>query len=353
MRHLLIAILMLALHSTTLAQSTRKPSSNRPANVPTSRQGGDTIDDAIVIPYLLFSDTGTTTGYSDDYDAVCPYDGSTSPDVVYVYHANPSIYPCAYASIDLCNSSYDTKLYVFDGQMNLVACNDDFYYGGDCWPYSSRIEMAYLAQDETYYIVVDGYGGEHGEYALDIAEYSIGYLTCSPDFWEDGEPPLQDDVPDTYNSGCDGDGNTPAILQLPAGANGTVDVCGRMGWTTVNGVVRPDTDWMSLIVGATGEVDGVIEDNLGGMVRIIAPSDCDNLQVLQTLQLVMLIENPFTITGSPGDEVWIQVDTSHEDPFCGGVTPQEWHYRMSLAGLQSAVPVKAVSWSEVKAMYHR
>ena len=32
------------------------------------RQGGDTIEDAMVIPGLPYSDTGTTAGYVDNYN---------------------------------------------------------------------------------------------------------------------------------------------------------------------------------------------------------------------------------------------------------------------------------------------
>ena len=46
------------------------------------RQGGDTIEDATVIPGLPYSNTGTTEGFVDNYNEVCPYTGSTSPDVV-------------------------------------------------------------------------------------------------------------------------------------------------------------------------------------------------------------------------------------------------------------------------------
>ena len=54
-----------------------------PQNVPADgRQGGDTILDAVAIA-LPYSGTGTTVGYNDDTDESCPYDGSTSPDVVY------------------------------------------------------------------------------------------------------------------------------------------------------------------------------------------------------------------------------------------------------------------------------
>ena len=46
------------------------------------RQGGEDIASAFYVSSLPFNDTGTTTGYNDDYDEVCPYSGSTSPDVV-------------------------------------------------------------------------------------------------------------------------------------------------------------------------------------------------------------------------------------------------------------------------------
>lgn len=353
MRHLLIVFLILLGVVSALAQVADKPPTSQPANVPTGRQGGDTIDDAIPIPNLIFSDTGTTTGYTDDYDEVCPYDGSTSPDVVYVYHAAPSSRPCDFASIDLCLSSYDTKLYVYDSQMNLINCNDDYHTGSGCWPYSSMIEWAEFLPGQTYYIVVDGYGGEHGEYVIDIAEYTLGLLSCPPGFVDDGEPPLQDEVLDTYNSGCDGNASAPVLLPLPAGTDGTLELCGRQGWTTVNGEVMPDTDWMSLIIGSTGVIEGVISDNLGGIMKIITPGPCDDLQIQQTIQMVTWQEMPFTITGSPGNEVWLQVDTLHEVPFCTEHTPQEWEYWMTLTGLQGTVAVERHSWSEVKALFHR
>ena len=50
-----------------------------------TRQGGDTYDDATEIESLPFSITGTTDGYTDDYDETCPYAGSTAPDVVYSF----------------------------------------------------------------------------------------------------------------------------------------------------------------------------------------------------------------------------------------------------------------------------
>jgi len=351
MRHLLIVSLILLGAASALAQAADKPTSSMPANVPIGRQGGDTIDDAIPIPNLSFSATGTTTGYNDDYDEACPYTDSTSPDVVYTYQNLNA--PCEYADIDLCLSSYDTKVYVYDSQLNVVACNDDFYNNEPCWPYSSKIEMVEFAYGEIYYIVIDGYGGEHGEYDLQITEYCPCIVFCPSGIEDEGEPPLENDVPDTYNSGCDGDVSAPAIMPLPAATGGMLYLCATQGWTTMDGEVWPDTDWMSLVIGSTGEVEVEIQNNLGGILKVITPGDCADLQVQQTIELHPCYDNQLTIAGSPGDEVWLQIDTAHETPFCGEYTPQEWEYWMLFEGLQETVAVKHHSWSGVKSFFHR
>jgi len=94
-----------------------------PADPEVIRQGGDTIDDATVVAAIPYDNTGTTAGYTDDYDEVCPYNTPGSPDVVYTYTPAGDIE----VNIDLLGSTYDTKLYVYDADLNLVACNDDFY----------------------------------------------------------------------------------------------------------------------------------------------------------------------------------------------------------------------------------
>ena len=356
---LLLTLIILALPAAALDHTLSSQASPKPVGVvvppPAAneviRQGGDTFDDAFPIDNLLFTSTGTTTGYTDDYDEACPYTGSTSPDVVYVYETSSNAIPCEYASIDLCGSSYDTKLYVYDSQQNLMACNDDYYYGDPCGSYVSRIDMAEFFQGETYYIVIDGYGGDHGEYILSIDEYACCHVYCPTGFWDEGEPPLEDDVPDTYNCGCDCDGTLPAIPILPTDANGALDICGRMGWTTVGGEVRRDTDWMSFVIGATGVVEGEFEDSLGSTIRVITPGDCADLEVQQTIVASPCYPNPLTIAGTPGDEVWIQVETWDHDPACGGYTPQEWEYTLQLSGMQVVVPIETQSWSSVKSMF--
>jgi hypothetical protein len=143
----------------------KTPSATTP-NVPDPNiilQGGDTVNDATVVSALPYSDNGTTAGYTNDYDEVCPYANSTSPDVVYSYAPANDLT----VDITLCtNSQYDTKLYVYENTVgNLVACNDDL-----CPGYVSELSGVDLTGGNTYYIVIDGYSGAFGAYTIDIEE---------------------------------------------------------------------------------------------------------------------------------------------------------------------------------------
>jgi len=100
------------------------------------RQGGDDFEDAVEIT-LPRHGTGTTVGYNDDHDEMCPYGGS-APDVVYRFTAARDMG----VDVDLCGSSYDTKTYVYvDAEpLVLLACADDAYGSGSpCGDYVSRI----------------------------------------------------------------------------------------------------------------------------------------------------------------------------------------------------------------------
>jgi len=125
------------------------------------RTGGDTVASAYPIPGLPFTDTGTTCGFANDYDAVCPYTGSTAPDVVYGYTPPTD----QYVTIDLCGSTYDTKVYVFENTVgNVIACNDDYCN------YQSFLSQVPFAAGNTYYIIVDGYAASCGFYVLQMMD---------------------------------------------------------------------------------------------------------------------------------------------------------------------------------------
>ncbi|MBD3233426.1 MAG: T9SS type A sorting domain-containing protein [candidate division Zixibacteria bacterium] len=146
-------------------------------------QGGDTVEDAVEIPSIPFSTSGTTIGYNNDYDEMCPYTGQ-APDVVYYYEPAESLN----LSIHLCaGSDYDTKLYVYENEYILVECNDDVCISPNYpWDYVSSIESVIMQPGNIYYVVVDGYGQSQGNYTIDIAEF--GSLCCVVDMWPDDDP---------------------------------------------------------------------------------------------------------------------------------------------------------------------
>ena len=153
-------------------------SSNAPYNQENypnmSENGGDTVEDPLFIDAIPATLTGTTIGYTDDYNEVCPHDGGEAPDVVYEFTPDQDIV----VDVSMCSDGnhYDTKIYVYENYVGNIAstlqgasaCNDDFCYN-DHTQYASFIEGAVLNAGNTYYFVIDGYGsGSYGEYELNI-----------------------------------------------------------------------------------------------------------------------------------------------------------------------------------------
>jgi len=134
---------------------------------------GDNMDNPFIVTALPFSAEGTTVGFEDDYDEVCPYSNSASPDVVYMFTSSGATY-----DFSLCtNTAYDSKIYILDATGNVVitdattygiACNDDACSTPSFTsPYVSELPGINLDAG-LYYVVVDGYGSNDGTYTLDI-----------------------------------------------------------------------------------------------------------------------------------------------------------------------------------------
>jgi len=197
---------------------------------PDGREGGETVADAIVIPRVPFADTGNTSDNLNDYDEICPYTGSTSPDVVYAFT------PAADLEIDLslCSdgNQYDTKIYLYQDSVtpgSPWACNDDWC--ANSWTYyASYLMDISLQAGHTYFIVIDGYGGDAGNYELEIETYVPCVVECPENAVPEGEPPLVDWYVDEYNGGCN---STPPVFQDINWVNqedGCAWLCGVSGW---------------------------------------------------------------------------------------------------------------------------
>ena len=146
-------------------------------------QGGDDCANATAVTEPLpYNDGGGTCNYTDDYTLGiwgdgCPYSANDAPDVVYVYSPSANVT----VDISLCGSSYDTKLWVYDGtcvEANVIACDDD---GCDSpTGLASIIEGLALTAGHDYYIIVDGYSDNCGDYVIAIT--GDGGQPCDPDY---------------------------------------------------------------------------------------------------------------------------------------------------------------------------
>jgi hypothetical protein len=127
-------------------------------------QGGENIGSAVPISMLPFNDLGTTVGMTDDYYEGCGKpDLGGSGDVVYSYFATQH----QIVDISLCSNTYfDTRLYVYENAYTPdvpYACDDDY-----CPGFLSQLNGVMLSPGLTYYIVVDGWGGQVGDYSITV-----------------------------------------------------------------------------------------------------------------------------------------------------------------------------------------
>ena len=316
------------------------------------KQGGDTIGDATVIPGLPYSNTGTTVGYIDDYDVACPSYSPGSPDVVYSFTPGSDIM----IDVDLCGSGYDTKTYIYDIDLNLIACNDDFYTGDPCGIYVSLIENAPLLGGNTYYIVIDGYGGDAGDYVLNLIENEPCFVYCPADAVAEGEPPLEDGYIDLYNSGCgypepgvhfqeinwtnDEDGVPPY--------DGYAWLCGKSGWFIgESGGETRDTDWFVVFALETGVMEVTLESEHPCFLFKLAPTDCNDVAVEILAEADCEAPGTLSFPVTAGEEIWLWVGPQD---FTGPVT--EFPYFMTVSNnMFDVVPNENMSWGQVKALY--
>ena len=302
MRKLLALALMLTLVGSAVAfdlgsQDSPKPAMNYPENVVNPLlQGGDTILDATMLAGIPASSTGTTAGYNHDYDEVCPFSGSTAPDVVYTFIAPMDMQ----VDVDLFGSTYDTKVYVYDENLALVACNDDFYSD-----YVSKIEEMPIMNGVQYFVVIDGYSGAFGDYVLNIVEFIPDppcVLECPPAGVYENEPPLAYNYDDQWNGGC----NTPVTYPFQNITSGVF--CGVSGFYTTDAGNSRDTDWFIINVPAGGVLEVTGDAEVETYMFELGPQDCDaGVGVIQNVIVGPCAEGTMAISGAVGSPVWFWV----------------------------------------------
>jgi hypothetical protein len=314
-----------------------EPRPTRQYENPGIRVTGDTVADPFIIGALPFVATGSTCGFNNDYDEVCPYSGSTSPDVVYKYVASQ-----AYAvSIDLCQSTYDTKVYVYQNAVgNLIACNDD------ACAFQSQLHNVPLAAGNTYYIVIDGYGGSCGSYYLDVSPYVDSCQVTCPDYAiPEGEPDCYDNYNDLYNSGCNA---LPPAFQVLQPSDDPIAICGTTGVYSFNTILFRDTDWFEINLTAPANIC------LSGDARvpcyffiIDGRNGCDNPPIVMYANVFCGQVDDLCYPCDVGTW-WLWVGPSAWDTSytCGS------HYWMGITGYTGGCsPTDPTTWGSIKTLY--
>ncbi len=332
-------------HSSLLVEKPRTvPWSDSQDPVSNPRQGGEDMDTAFPIPSLPYAVSGTTCGYNVNFSEEC---GSWSggPDVVYSFIPGSDMV----ITVDMCGSSYDTFIWIYDDQFNMIACNDDFYFNGDtCGTYVSKIEQAALQQGMTYYIFVAGYSS-CGGYQMTVTEYEPCVLDCAGFF--EGEPTLHDGYVDEYNSGCLMP-NYP-FQSLSGELSGELEFCGKGGWyLDSGGNITPDFDWLIVTVGSTGVVEWTLEAEQVTAGFLLQAGDCDNfIPPLDSFVVLPCSQPSITMQGVPGEVLWLVVRASENSPPTGFVG-HEYNYICTFTGLdQGSVATENLPWGGIKSRY--
>jgi hypothetical protein len=309
---------------------------------PDGREGGEDIASAWPIFSLPFNDTGNTCDNIDNYDEACPYTGSTSPDVVYSYECTQDM--CV--SISLCNSFYDTKVYVYeDGWTpgSPVACNDDNF---DCVnppvSYTSWISYAEFSAGHTYYIVVDGYGGACGDYVIEMEEVECCDVICMGT--PEGEPTCYYNYQDVYNAGCN---SSPATWVLQP--IGTMTWCGESGvYGTDLGTYR-DTDWYLAYFCGGVPITLTIEAEFGAIFGFVTIGDCSAPAFYSYTFADPCVPTSLTEYMPFGQyAIFVSTDDWLPEYVCGT------EYALTVEGYDEhcdPTPVENSTWSAVKALY--
>jgi hypothetical protein len=279
--------------------------------------GGETIETAVVIGSLPFTDSGDLCAYMNDYDEICPFSGSTSPDAVYSYTPGAP-----------------------------YACNDD-YCSGPNYPYSydSFLGSMAVTAGHTYYIVVDGYGGDCGTYVIDIIEHEIPVLECPTGALLEGEPDCYDNYEDQTNGGCN---SVPEVFGYicPAGGD-LITLCGTSGTYSYFGSSYRDTDWFEIEVTEQNSLTFCAIAEFPLLIFFIDGNyGCAGLQIISYTTADPMVEACLSGTFYPGI-YWLWVGPSI---FTG--VPCGSDYIMTLEGFTGMPsPVESSTWGSIKGLF--
>ncbi len=270
--------------------------------------------------------TGTTVGFSNTSDETCPYTGSTSPDVYYCYTPASD----HDLTVTLCESAYDTKTYVYDSSLQLVynineqpSCNDDNCSSSGGGLFRSRLDCVPVLAGQLYYVVVDGWGGDSGDYAIELSVTDPAasadlippcILECPANGAPENEP-CTPGAPDDFNGGC----NSPGLDAFTS-IECEQAICGT-GY--FNGTLR-DTDWFTHTVNFDWEYEWHVEAEFEAVIGRVdngGIDDCNGVSAFATVAVGAMGCEPLMVAESnlPPGTYWFFVAPNFTQIFlCDG-----------------------------------
>jgi hypothetical protein len=124
--------------------------------------GGDTFNSSVQLMSLPYNDTGDTSTLTNTI-------ANASNDAFYLIN---SILPLTNVDIDLTGSAFDTYLWVYASDMNTVLWSNDDYNG----TLQSALMDLTLNANTDYYIVVEGFSSNNGNYTLNVSSDYVGSI---------------------------------------------------------------------------------------------------------------------------------------------------------------------------------
>jgi hypothetical protein len=356
MKYVAILVAVLLVSSFAFANEARTPTNfitghkidnTTGVPVPGTPVGGETIADATVIASLPFYDTDNTCTYLNDYDEICPFSGSLSPDAVYSFTPTVDMF----IDVDLCDSYFDTKVYIYENAVGfLVACNDD-YCNGPNYPssYLSFLEAVPVYAGQTYYIVVDGYGSGCGQFVLKVDEFVPPQpceVVCPPDAIMENEPLCGPGYDDVFNGGCN---STPPVFSYLSCGTDPLFFCGEAGnwYDPYMGYYMRDTDWWSFTLTETKTVKLTTCAEFYVQTLLIIPQpDCSYYTYPYIVTADAYFPAVIEATLTAGEYwYWVGCGDFYDGTACGS------QYVSSIEGWCDGTSTENASWGAVKEMF--
>lgn len=202
----------------------------------------------------------------------------------------------------------------------------------------------------AYYVIVDGYAGDHGDYVLAVTERFPYEAECLYGVlqYEEGEPPLEDGYGDDHNGGCNSPEFGNPMQQLPVVTGSGACFHGRSGWYSASdGSASRDTDWFTIdVLPGLGFQLGLDAD-WPCHFFVLGPQDCGQVDVIEFWTFGGNEYGAVEIfyPADPG-QLWVWVGPTTLSPPEGA--DDEFDYCLATWG---DLPVELHSWSAVKGLF--